>query len=244
MQWRRGKETWRSSPTTARVWGGEEGERRDVAGLGRHPPLPFAPPGKVRLSFRAPSRGLIGFQAREGRKGIGSAPLLPQPLLPLPLLQSELKTETRGSAMIHRIFDGYGPYLRGLDRKPRCVMVSNGPGQITAYSLDNVQSRGVLFVRPGEQTYAGHIVGECSRDSLYDMDVNVVRPKKLTNIRAAGADDAVRWGGGGGPVAAPPPARTHARPVPPSSRAAGSRLRASSRSRRRSCTWRRTSSSR
>ena len=121
----------------------------------------------MRLTFRAPSRGLIGFQ-------------------------SELKTETRGSAMIHRIFDGYGPYIRGLDRKPRAVMVSNGPGQITAYALDNVQSRGTLFVKPGDATYTGHIVGECSRDSMFDMDVNVVRGKKLTNIRASGTDEAVR----------------------------------------------------
>jgi GTP-binding protein len=103
-------------------------------------------PGKTRLTFRAPSRGLIGFQ-------------------------SELKTETRGSATVHRIFDGYGPYIRGLDRKPRAVMVSNGPGQITAYALDGIQSRGVLFVKPGEPTYCGHIVGECSRDSMYDMEV-------------------------------------------------------------------------
>ena len=94
--------------------------------------------------------------------------------------------------MIHRIFDGYGPYIRGLDRKPRAVMVSNGPGQITAYALDNVQSRGTLFVKPGDATYSGHIVGECSRDSVFDMDVNVVKGKKLTNIRASGTDEAVR----------------------------------------------------
>jgi predicted membrane GTPase involved in stress response len=181
--------------------------------------------GKSRLTFRAPSRGLIGFQ-------------------------SELKTETRGSATVHRIFDGYGPYIRGLDRKPRAAMVSNGPGQVTAYALDGVQSRGTLFVKPGDLTYCGHIVGECSRDSMFDMEVglwgvrwahggsrhgggpmgwsrvgccvrirvfllaficalatclrvaphppsplsqvNVVKGKKLTNIRAAGTDDMIR----------------------------------------------------
>jgi GTP-binding protein len=70
----------------------------------------------VRLTFKAPSRGLIGFQ-------------------------SELKTESRGSAVMHRVFDAYGPYIRGLDRKPRAVMVSNCTGQITAYALDSLQVR-------------------------------------------------------------------------------------------------------
>jgi len=122
--------------------------------------------GKVRLTFSAPSRGLIGFQ-------------------------SELKTESRGTATLHRVFEEYGTYVRGLERKPRAVMVSNAPGQITAYALDALQARGQLFAAPGQQTYVGHIIGECSRDSMYDMDVNPVKAKKLTNIRAAGKDDAV-----------------------------------------------------
>lgn len=124
-------------------------------------------PGKVRLTFKAPSRGLIGFQ-------------------------SELKTETRGSAIMHRVFDGYGAYVRGLDRKQRSVLVSQATGAITAYALDLLQARGTLFVRPGDPTYVGHIIGECSRDSAYDMDVNPVKGKKLTNVRAAGNDEAVR----------------------------------------------------
>jgi GTP-binding protein len=124
-------------------------------------------PGKSRLSFRAPSRGLIGFQ-------------------------SELKTESRGTATIHRVFDTYGPYVKDLDRKPKAAMVSNSPGQITAYALDSLQARGQLFVKPGDQTYIGHIVGECSRESNYDLDVNPVRAKKLTNMRASGTDEAVR----------------------------------------------------
>ena len=122
---------------------------------------------QVRLTFKAPSRGLIGFQ-------------------------SELKTETRGSAIMHRVFDGYGPYVRGLDRKTRSVLVSQSTGSITAYALDMLQARGTLFVKPGDPTYVGHIIGECSRDSLYDMDVNPVKGKKLTNVRAAGNDEAVR----------------------------------------------------
>lgn len=123
--------------------------------------------GKVRLTFTAPSRGLIGFT-------------------------SELKTESRGTATIHRVFDGYGPAVRGLDRKPRAVLVSNCSGQISAYALDTLQARGTLFVTPGQQTYMGHIVGESSRDSMYDMNVNPVKGKKLTNVRAVGHDEAIR----------------------------------------------------
>jgi GTP-binding protein len=130
----------------------------------------YAPQGKggrVRISFRAPSRSLIGFQ-------------------------SQLKTESRGEAQMHRIHDGYGPYMSGLDRKPRAVMVSNASGQVTAYALDGLQARGQLFVSPGHPTYMGHIVGEASRDSSFDMDVNVVRAKKLTNVRASGTDEMIR----------------------------------------------------
>jgi len=123
--------------------------------------------GKARITFYAPSRGLLG-------------------------LTSELKTDSRGTATMHRVFDAYGPYLRGLDRKPRAVMVSNAAGPITAYALDGLQARGTLFVTPGSPTYVGHVIGECSRDSLYDMNVNPVRAKKLTNVRATGHDDAIR----------------------------------------------------
>ena len=76
---------------------------------------------QVRLTFTAPSRGLIGFQ-------------------------SELKTDSRGSAVMHRVFDNYGPYIKGLDRKPRAVMVSNGVGQITAYALDALQVRDIYCI--------------------------------------------------------------------------------------------------
>jgi len=138
-----------------------KGNMRDFA------PIGGKNSGKVRLSFGAPSRGLIGFQ-------------------------SELKTESRGTATIHRTFDAYGPYIKGLERKPRAVLVSNTTGQITAYALDTLQQRGSLFVKPGEQTYGGQILGECSRDSLFDMEVNPVKAKKLTNVRANGHDDAIR----------------------------------------------------
>lgn len=123
--------------------------------------------GKVRLSFTAPSRGLIGFQ-------------------------SEVKTESRGTATIHRTFDSYGEYIKGLERKPRAVLVSAASGPVTAYSLDTLQQRGQLFVKPGDLAYGGMILGECSRDSLFDMEVNPTKAKKLTNVRAAGHDDAIR----------------------------------------------------
>jgi GTP-binding protein len=120
----------------------------------------------VRLNFCAPSRGLIGFQ-------------------------SEIKTESRGTAVLHRVFDSYGAYVRGLDRKPRGVLVSNTSGQITAYALSSLEARGSLFVGPGQQTFTGHIIGECSKEDR-DLDVNPVRAKKLTNVRAAGHDEAIR----------------------------------------------------
>ena len=137
-----------------------KGVLKDFAAVGG------ASSGRARLTFTAPSRGLIGFQ-------------------------SELKTESRGTATMHRTFDAYGPYVRGLERKPRAAVVSNCAGQVTAYALDALQARGTLFVRPGDATYGGHVIGEASRDSLYDMEVNPVKAKKLTNIRAAGKDDAV-----------------------------------------------------
>jgi GTP-binding protein len=123
--------------------------------------------GKSRLTFTAPSRGLIGFQ-------------------------SELKTESRGTATIHRTFDSYGEYIKGMERKPRAVLVSAASGQITAYALDTLQQRGLLFVKPGDMAYGGMILGECSRDSLFDMEVNPTKGKKLTNVRASGTDDAIR----------------------------------------------------
>jgi GTP-binding protein len=122
--------------------------------------------GKVRLNFLAPSRGLIGFQ-------------------------SEIKTDSRGTAVMHRRFEEYGEYQPGLERKPRGVMCANCAGQITAYALDGLQVRGQLFVAPGDATYMGMIVGECSKEDR-DMDVNPVRAKKLTNIRSAGNDEQVR----------------------------------------------------
>lgn len=121
--------------------------------------------GRVRLEFRVPSRGLIG-------------------------LRSELLTETRGTIVMNSIFDGYMPYQGEIPQRPTGALIADRPGNTTAYALEGLEDRGVLFVPPGVEVYEGMIIGEHSRDN--DLDVNVVREKKLTNMRASTADEAVR----------------------------------------------------
>jgi GTP-binding protein len=121
--------------------------------------------GRVRLEFRVPSRGLIG-------------------------LRSELLTETRGTIVMNSLFDGYMPYQGEIPQRSTGALISDRAGTITAYALDGLQDRGVLFVQPGVEAYEGMIIGEHSRDN--DLDVNAVREKKLTNMRASSADEAIR----------------------------------------------------
>ncbi|MGH9587097.1 MAG: translational GTPase TypA [Acidobacteriaceae bacterium] len=121
--------------------------------------------GRVRLEFRVPSRGLIG-------------------------LRSELLTETRGTIVMNSIFDGYTPYQGEIPQRPTGALIADRAGSTTAYALEGLEDRGVLFVPPGVEVYEGMIIGEHSRDN--DLDVNVVREKKLTNMRASNADEAVR----------------------------------------------------
>ena len=121
--------------------------------------------GRVRLEFRVPSRGLIG-------------------------LRSEMLTETRGTIVMNSLFDGYIPYQGEIPQRLTGALISDRAGTVTAYALDSLQDRGVLFVQPGVEAYEGMIVGEHSRDN--DLDVNAVREKKLTNMRASSADDAIR----------------------------------------------------
>ena len=121
--------------------------------------------GRVRMEFRVPSRGLIG-------------------------LRSEMLTETRGTIVMNSLFDGYMPYQGEIPQRPTGALIADRLGSTTAYSLNGLQERGILFVGPGVEVYEGMIVGEHSRDN--DLDVNVVREKKLTNMRASTADDAVR----------------------------------------------------
>jgi GTP-binding protein len=121
--------------------------------------------GRVRLEFRVPSRGLIG-------------------------LRSEMLTETRGTIVMNALFDGYMPYQGEIPQRPSGALISDRTGATTAYALNGLQDRGVLFVTAGVDVYEGMVIGEHSRDN--DLDVNVVREKKLTNMRASSADDAIR----------------------------------------------------
>jgi GTP-binding protein len=121
--------------------------------------------GRVRLEFRVPSRGLIG-------------------------LRSELLTETRGTIVMNSLFDGYMPYQGEIPQRPTGALIADRAGSTTAYALQGLEDRGVLFTPPGVEVYEGMIIGEHSRDN--DLDVNVVREKKLTNMRASSADEAIR----------------------------------------------------
>lgn len=121
--------------------------------------------GRVRLEFRVPSRGLIG-------------------------LRSELLTDTRGTIVMNSLFDGYTEYQGEIPQRLTGALVADRPGVATAYALYNLQERGELFAGPGTDVYEGMIIGENARD--VDLDVNVVREKKLTNMRASTADEAIR----------------------------------------------------
>jgi GTP-binding protein len=121
--------------------------------------------GRVRMEFRVPSRGVIG-------------------------LRSEMLTDTRGTIVMNSLFDGYMTYQGAIPQRPTGSMVSDRQGTTTAYSLNGLQERGVLFVGPGVDVYEGMIVGEHSRGN--DLDVNVVREKHMTNMRQSTADEGVR----------------------------------------------------
>ena len=121
--------------------------------------------GKTRIGFIAPSRGLIGFL------GV-------------------LMNDTRGTGVMSRVFHGYGPHRGPLEDRPRGVLISTGDGEAVEYALHNLEERGVLFVEPGERVYRGMIVGEHSRGN--DLEVNPLKTKQLTNIRAAGKDEGIR----------------------------------------------------
>jgi len=121
--------------------------------------------GWVRMNYDIPMRGLIGVR---------------------PILM----TTTRGTIIMHSMFAGYRPLEGEVSHRPTGVIVADREGRVTGYALNNLQDRGELFVGPGTQVYEGMIVGENSRDS--DLAVNIVREKKLTNMRASGSDDALQ----------------------------------------------------
>jgi len=120
--------------------------------------------GKVRLTFAVPSRGLIGYQG-------------------------EFLTDTRGSGVINRMFEGYGPWKGPLEGRRNGSLISTADGEAVQYALFSIQDRGALFVNPGEKVYVGMIIGEHARGS--DLEVNPIKEKKLTNVRAAGKDEAL-----------------------------------------------------
>ncbi len=120
--------------------------------------------GKQRLTFRIPSRGLIGYHG-------------------------EFLTDTRGTGVMNRLFAGYGPWRGTIEGRRNGALISSEDGEAIQYSLFSLQDRGALFVSPGEKVYVGMILGEHSREN--DLDVNPIKEKKLTNIRAAGKDEAL-----------------------------------------------------
>jgi GTP-binding protein len=121
--------------------------------------------GRVRLEFQVPTRGLIG-------------------------LRSELLTDTRGTAIINTLFSGYVAWQGDIPSRPTGSLVADRSGRATSYAIWNLQERGEIFITPGTEVYEGMIVGENARD--VDLDVNIVKEKKLTNMRASTADEAIR----------------------------------------------------
>jgi GTP-binding protein len=121
--------------------------------------------GKTRLAFQAPSRSLIGYQG-------------------------EFLTDTRGSGVLNRVFSHYEPYKGAIDGRRHGTLISNSDGETAAFALWNLEDRGTMFVGAGEKTYQGMIIGENSRPD--DLDVNPMKSKQLTNVRASGKDEAIR----------------------------------------------------
>jgi GTP-binding protein len=121
--------------------------------------------GRVRLEFRIPARGLIGFR-------------------------SQFLTDTRGTGIMNHLFAGWEPWHGPIPARATGALVADRPGTATAYAISNLQERGEIFIDPGSDVYEGMIVGENARAS--DMDVNVTKEKKQTNMRASTADEAIR----------------------------------------------------
>ena len=121
--------------------------------------------GRVRMEFEIPSRGLIGFR-------------------------SEFLTDTKGTGLLNTIFLRWDEWQGTISQRITGALVADRRGPATTYALYNLQERGELFARPGTEVYEGMVIGENARD--VDLDVNVIREKKLTNMRASTADDAMR----------------------------------------------------
>ncbi len=121
--------------------------------------------GKTRVTFLGPSRGLIGYHG-------------------------QFLTETRGTGVMNRVFHSYGPYKGIIEGRRNGVLISNGDGESVAYALWNLEERGKMFINPNELVYQGMIIGEHNRDN--DLEVNPMKAKQLSNVRASGKDEAMR----------------------------------------------------
>jgi GTP-binding protein len=121
--------------------------------------------GRVRLEYRLPSRGLIGYR-------------------------TEFLTDTRGTGLLNHLFDGWDVWQGDIAHRQNGALVADRTGRTTGYAIDNLQARGTMFLGPGEPVYEGQIVGENSRDN--DLDVNITKEKKLTNMRASTADEGIK----------------------------------------------------
>ena len=121
--------------------------------------------GRVRLEFDVPARGLIGFR-------------------------TEFLTDTRGTGLLHHIFSGYRPWVGDIPHRATGALVADRTGKATGYAIENLQERGVIFVHPTDAVYEGMVIGENARPD--DMDVNVAKEKKLSNMRASGSEEALQ----------------------------------------------------
>src|SRR5438309_1928610 len=121
--------------------------------------------GRVRLEYRIPARGLIGYR-------------------------SEFLTDTRGTGLLNHLFDGWAPWQGEIAHRQNGALVADRAGRTTAYAIDHPQARGIMVAAPGEPVYEGQVVGENARDN--DMDVNITKEKKLTNMRSSTADEGVK----------------------------------------------------
>ena len=121
--------------------------------------------GKTRITFSAPSRGLIGYHG-------------------------EFLSDTRGTGIMNRLFEKYGPHRGTIEGRKNGVLISNGAGEAVAYALGPLEERGILMVSPGEALYEGMIIGENAKPD--DLEVNPMKSKQLTNFRSTGKDDAIR----------------------------------------------------
>jgi GTP-binding protein len=121
--------------------------------------------GRVRLEYRIPARGLIGYR-------------------------TEFLTDTRGTGLLNHLFDGWAEWQGDIAHRQNGALVSDRGGRATGYAIDHLQARGVMFISPGEAVYEGMVVGENSRDN--DMDVNITKEKKLTNMRSSTSEDGIK----------------------------------------------------